>query len=177
MTKRTFYKTVIQVTVLSEEPFESEDLSEINYAITEGGCSGDVNTILTEKLDGKQIAKELQSQGSDPEFFRVDEDGNDTEDAYGIDGDGDDPPPVSEIASINAATFVVGERLTANHVKYLQPGDKVFWNDPDNGHCSREYTIGSICYQTAGGNLVRITEDNGSVLECPFHELSWVAQD
>lgn len=35
-----FYRTVIQVEVLSEDPFECTDLGEVNYAIAEGDCSG-----------------------------------------------------------------------------------------------------------------------------------------
>jgi len=55
-------------------------------------------------------------------------------------------------------------------VKKLQPGDEVFWNDPDGGRCSRYYEICLIEFFPP--NLVRILEDNGSVLECYARELS-----
>jgi hypothetical protein len=79
-TQRKFYKTVIQVTILSEEPFSSdelENLETVNYEITEGGCSGVVKEISHEELTGKQAAEALQAQGSDPELFQLTEDGED----------------------------------------------------------------------------------------------------
>lgn len=80
MTKRKFYKTVIQVKVLSEQPYEYENLSQVASDISDGDCSGEIeNTITNEKLNGKQAATVLQEQGSDPEFFRLDKDGNDLE--------------------------------------------------------------------------------------------------
>lgn len=79
--KRSFYLTRVVVEVLSEdEPVQFDTLDDLNYAITEGGCSGSVKTDNVIVLDGKTAAKELQKQGSDPEFFRLDEDGNDLED-------------------------------------------------------------------------------------------------
>jgi len=51
----------------------------------------------------------------------------------------------------------------------LQPGDEVFWNDPDAGACSRPYTIGTIKIK---GTIVSITDVSGDTLECFGHELS-----
>jgi len=45
-----------------------------------GDCSGNVELTETEVLNGKQIAKKLIDQSSDPEFFQVDEKGNDIDD-------------------------------------------------------------------------------------------------
>jgi hypothetical protein len=79
--KRKFYLTEVIVRVLSEDrPAEFENLSDLEYLITDGECSGTIAVKSTKKLTGKQAAKELQKQGSDPEFFRLDEDGNDLED-------------------------------------------------------------------------------------------------
>lgn len=78
--KRKFFKTVIQVEILSEDtPFTSLDLEEVSAAITVGDCSGIVKHISTTGLTGTEAAKELQGQASDPEFFCLDEDGNDLE--------------------------------------------------------------------------------------------------
>lgn len=80
MSKRKFYKTVIQVEVLSEEPYKYESLSDVSFDICEGNCSGTVNSIEENiVLSSKEAAKELKKQGSDPEFFQLDKDGNNLE--------------------------------------------------------------------------------------------------
>lgn len=81
LSKRKFYRTVVQVEVLSEEPYDFEDLEQVRYDITEGHCSGQVTTLPTEEVDGPAMAKLLRGQGSDPEFFELDEQGNDVDDA------------------------------------------------------------------------------------------------
>jgi hypothetical protein len=53
-------------------------------------------------------------------------------------------------------------------MKKLKKGDKVYWNDPDEGACSRFYLIKNI---TIRPDLVRIEDEDGSVLECPIEEL------
>jgi hypothetical protein len=81
MTTRKFYRTVVQVEVLSEEPLgndESIDLSVLAYQITDGDFSGSISIPTIEEVNGKRIADLLLSQGSDPEFFQVDSEGNDT---------------------------------------------------------------------------------------------------
>ena len=79
--KREFYRTVIQVEILSEEPLNREmDLYEIANEITDGHSSGRVKTTVDNQVrSGKQMAKLLLEQGSDPEFFRLNEDGTDIE--------------------------------------------------------------------------------------------------
>lgn len=82
MTKRKFHKTVIQVTILSEEPFYEEwDLEDVRRSIEEGECSGKCEEVSREEVDGKTMAKLLLEQGSDPEFFNLTEAGEDA-DAY-----------------------------------------------------------------------------------------------
>ncbi len=77
MTKRKFFKTKIEVEVLSEEPFEYDSINDIAYSITQGDCSGVLIHKGMKKLNGKQIANELLKQGSDLEFFQLDKQGND----------------------------------------------------------------------------------------------------
>jgi hypothetical protein len=79
MSKRKFYKTVLKVVVLSEEPFEWDSLEGVATAITDGGCSGDVKEVGSVLMSGREAAKALMDQGSDPGFFRLDEDGEDVE--------------------------------------------------------------------------------------------------
>jgi len=54
-------------------------------------------------------------------------------------------------------------------VHTLSPGDEVFWNDPDNGLCSRSYIIQSI--NITEDEIVQITDVDGSYLECFPEEL------
>ena len=56
-------------------------------------------------------------------------------------------------------------------IKALKAGDRVFWNDPDGGGCSRIYTIKSI---RIGGVIIFIEDINGGCLECEAHELAKV---
>lgn len=84
MTSRKFYRNVIQVEILSEDPMDGDlNLENINYAITDGDCSGRVTSVVNnEELDGKRAAELLLEQASDPEFFQIDEFGNDIDDDY-----------------------------------------------------------------------------------------------
>lgn len=75
--KRKFYKTVVTVEIISaDNPPEFENLSELSYLITEGDHSGQFRTTLAKKLTAKEAAKALVKQDSDPEFFGLDEKGN-----------------------------------------------------------------------------------------------------
>lgn len=77
------HRTVIQVEILSESPWSDADLHDlitVDYAITDGDCSGVVKTMSREILTGKEMADALRDQGSDTEFFGLDEDGNPTPD-------------------------------------------------------------------------------------------------
>ena len=79
--KRKFYRTVVQIEILSDEPYEGDDLDTIHYDITEGDCSGKLGDVVSnEEVDGPTMAKLLLSQDSDPGFFDLTEDGEDTED-------------------------------------------------------------------------------------------------
>jgi hypothetical protein len=81
MSERKFYKTVFQLEVLSEEPLAPDiEMQDLVYEISDGGCSGDFMLTSTEELDGKACAAALRAQHSDPGFFCLDDDGNDTED-------------------------------------------------------------------------------------------------
>ena len=79
---RKFYRTVVQVEVLSEEPFqEGMSLYDLASAIDDGGYSGWITLPVQDEVhNGKEMAKLLKKQGSDPEFFNLDSDGNDLED-------------------------------------------------------------------------------------------------
>ena len=80
MTDRKFYKTVVKFTVLSEEPIpDGMSLENIAAQCMTGDWSmGDASQKETE-LNGKQAARALEKQGSDPGFFQLDEKGDDAE--------------------------------------------------------------------------------------------------
>lgn len=78
---RKFFKQIIQIEVLSEDvPLKWGNLQDIQYAISQGDCSGVVNEISTKELNSKQTAKELIKQGSEPAFFQLTETGKNEED-------------------------------------------------------------------------------------------------
>jgi len=78
--KRKFYRTVIELEVLSEEPLNDATMGDIDYGINEGGYSGRyVTKIQDQEVDGKTMAELLLEQGSDTEFFNLDENGKDIE--------------------------------------------------------------------------------------------------
>ncbi len=77
--KRTFYRTVYTIEVLSEEPMNPDlDLADIDFAISEGECSGEVSMGPSEPIDAATVAKALAAQGSDAEFFNLNEDGSES---------------------------------------------------------------------------------------------------
>ena len=77
MTDRKFYKTIVQVEILSQEPIEITDLDTIHYNITEGDWS--LNVVSSKELNGKEAAGALLNQASDPSFFQLTKNGEDTE--------------------------------------------------------------------------------------------------
>lgn len=74
---RKFFKTILEVEILSEEPLGPMSLTNYAYEIAQGDCSGVYKVVSEEELDGPSAAKALIEQGSDPEFFALNEDGSD----------------------------------------------------------------------------------------------------
>jgi hypothetical protein len=77
MGKQKFYKTLVTVEVLHEGPIEFDDLKELSNMINSGDCSGQFKVMAAEPLTPKQMAEECLKQQSDPEFFDLDENGED----------------------------------------------------------------------------------------------------
>ena len=59
--------------------------------------------------------------------------------------------------------------MKLHEVKQLQPGDEVYWSDPDNDIASRDMTIGSISIK---GEVIHIVDTERCYLECFANELS-----
>ncbi len=80
MSPRRFYRKVITVTILAEDPIGDHDLDTVHYQIKQGDWSGQVTHGETKQINGKQMAKALVRQGSDPGFFRLTKNGEDERD-------------------------------------------------------------------------------------------------
>jgi hypothetical protein len=63
-----------------------------------------------------------------------------------------------------------GGQMTFEEALELHNGDEVYWNDPDEGLCSRYYTIQTITVRVDG--LCVISDKQGTDLECWAEELS-----
>jgi len=79
MTNRFFFKTVIQVEVLSENPFEFTSLKDLACLFTEGICAGDVQVGETEELTALEAVEALKKLSYDPGFFHLTTDGEDAD--------------------------------------------------------------------------------------------------
>lgn len=81
MTDRMFYKTVITIEVLSEEPIpDGMSIENIANEAMEGSYSmRSLEEAKETLLNGKEAADALLEQGSNPSFFRLTDDGNDVE--------------------------------------------------------------------------------------------------
>jgi len=78
-----YWKTQYLVTVLSDEdePPQFEDLGELNHDITLGHLVGSWNETAEGpvELTGKQMADALYDAACDPEFFGLNEQGDEVE--------------------------------------------------------------------------------------------------
>lgn len=73
MSESQFFRTVIQVEVLSDQPYSPGSLSDVAYDITEGDCSGKWRVVESVSLTEFEMAQAMKRQGSDPEFFGIEE--------------------------------------------------------------------------------------------------------
>lgn len=79
-TGRKFYKTTVTIEIIGEEPWEGS-LETLNYDVTEGHFSAMMDDDV-EELTAQEVVFELKRHGTDREFFRLDDDGNNIEDEY-----------------------------------------------------------------------------------------------
>jgi hypothetical protein len=80
--KKTIYRSVFSFEVLSEEPIDTRKaFHEIVIETITGDMSGNTEVVkLNDAITGKRAATLTIAQGSDPEFFGMDKDGNKLED-------------------------------------------------------------------------------------------------
>ena len=79
MTDRKFYKRTLTVEFLSESPIPDMGLGKLVEEGISGDYSMNVTSYKTDELDGKQAADALLDHASDPSFFQLTPEGNDTE--------------------------------------------------------------------------------------------------
>ena len=80
-TKRKFHKTTITVVILSEEAVpDFMSLEAIAHEGDTGSFVVDHKQSAAVELDGKAAADALGELRSEPEFFELDDEGNDLED-------------------------------------------------------------------------------------------------
>jgi len=79
MTERKFYKTIIPLEILSEEPIGEREIANVIEEATNGSFSMRVLPNQETVLNGKEAAEALQEQASDPGFFNLTEAGEDAE--------------------------------------------------------------------------------------------------
>lgn len=80
MTERKFYKTVFEVTVFTEGPYEPEQIEDIVWDIDkEGICTGQIERVGAFELDGQGILKEFDAIGFHPNLLGLDKEGNDVD--------------------------------------------------------------------------------------------------
>ena len=78
--KKTIYKTKVTIEILSDEPVNDNiSLKDIQYEITDGQWSGKITHGESKPLKGKPAVKEILNHGTDPEFFFMDDKGNEIE--------------------------------------------------------------------------------------------------
>lgn len=78
--KKVIHKTVITVEILHEHPIHigSYSLWDIHNIIDEGDWIGQISTKSTNiPKKGKKAVKAVNDLGSSPDFFMMDENGND----------------------------------------------------------------------------------------------------
>jgi len=82
MAKKTIYRTVIQIEVLSEDPIpEGTSITDIEQECDTGSYSGTHSWMAkNQPITGQAAADLLLAQGSSVDFFGMDEEGNDIRD-------------------------------------------------------------------------------------------------
>lgn len=81
---RAYYETVLQVKVLSEDtPAEGMSLEDIAEAVSVGDCVGQITHSVPRLISAQTAARRLTEMGSEPGFFRLNQDGTHEDDEGG----------------------------------------------------------------------------------------------
>lgn len=66
--------------------------------------------------------------------------------------------------------------MNLSAIKAMRPGDRVKWNDPDAGACSKVIVLTCTPY-VVSPEMVRLHSNDGGFLECPPRELELLHQN
>lgn len=77
--KPEFYKTTFTITVLSDEPLGGVSLGNLEELVNDGPCVLHTQRQRERVVNGKTMANLLYDAGSEPGFFRLDNNGNPTD--------------------------------------------------------------------------------------------------
>lgn len=69
MEKQKYFKTIIQIEVLSDFLYDPASIDSIHHDIVNGECSGLWEIKSQKELTKDQMRRALRRQGSDPEFL------------------------------------------------------------------------------------------------------------
>lgn len=78
--KTKYYKTRVCIDILSEEPLGDVDLEDIAYEIDQGEWVGGLVEMSEQVVTGKEMADALYAVGSEPGYFRLNDDGTPADD-------------------------------------------------------------------------------------------------
>jgi hypothetical protein len=70
---RKFYRTVLRVEILSDKPYEFENLADVDHEIGDGGSSGQWSVVSQTTMTALETKKALEAQQSDGSYLLNDE--------------------------------------------------------------------------------------------------------
>ena len=79
MTNRKFYKTTFKIVVLSEDPIHELDTAGVLEECEAGDLVLQKTDSTAEEMNGEEAAEALYEAGSQPEFFGLNDEGEDSE--------------------------------------------------------------------------------------------------
>lgn len=74
--KKRLYRSVIQIEVLSDYPYDFIGLDLTHEDITDGDCSGKTKVLhLNQVIEGLDAVKAVKDHNINPDFFLMDDEG------------------------------------------------------------------------------------------------------
>jgi hypothetical protein len=92
--KRSFHKTIITITALTEGPYDPPSLDQVAYDAKYGDCSMKFTVEKSEEIDGPTMARLCLEQFSDPTLFDLTDQGEELDEAE-EEGKGQDEPALA----------------------------------------------------------------------------------
>jgi hypothetical protein len=80
--KRSFYKTEVNIIILTEGSYDPISLDQLAHDATHGECSMVFTVEKSEQIDGPTMARLCLEQYSDPALFNLTDEGEDLDDVW-----------------------------------------------------------------------------------------------